>query len=126
MTNTTHSLVFREETGFVRFTFATTTPVYRRDADVCLQIINGDDKFPVEELDRNEVEELHQFTYEILAGRHGDPRLDVVDAEIMCGAQAESPNSGHLECALPGGHRRVGDFDHVDRSGVVFDTPAGF
>ena len=122
MTNTTHTLSFREEDGAVRFTFATTTPAYRKGTDVCLQLTHGSDSFPLEELDRYEVEELHQFTYEILAGRQGDPRL-IVDAEIMCGAQADSPRDGHLECALPDGHRRVGDFDHVTLRGIVFDTP---
>jgi hypothetical protein len=65
------------------------------------------------------VEELHQFTFEILAGRHSDPRL-TRDAEIMCGAQEKS--DGHLECALPEGHRRVGNWEHVTRDGIVFDV----
>src|SRR6266542_1921985 len=118
MTNTTHSLVFRGENGNPRCTFATTIPAYRKGNGVCLQITDGSESFPIEELDRDEVEELHQFTYEILAGRHGDPRLDG-DAEIMCGAQAESPHDGHLECALPDGHRVVAGFGHVSRRGIV-------
>ena len=123
MTNTTWALILREENGNTRVTFSTTTPSYRDGTDVCLQITSGSDSFPMQELDRYEVEELHQFTYEILAGRQGDPRLDVVDAQIMCGAQSASPHDGNLECALPDGHRRVGDFDHVSRRGIVFDTP---
>jgi hypothetical protein len=78
----------------------------------------------------DDVEKLHQLTYEILAGRARDPRLDrlddVVDASIMCGAFA-----GDLECALHDGHKplvlegptRVGDF-HVTPDGTYFqDVP---
>jgi hypothetical protein len=77
-------------------------------------------------LDGHDVEELHQWTFEILAGRKTDPRLDVVDAQIMCGARATSPANGWLECVLYDGHSRLGEWEHVTAEGVLFDTPGGF
>jgi hypothetical protein len=76
-------------------------------------------------LDGHDVEELHQWTFEILAGRKTDPRLDVVDAQIMCGAKANSPSDGPLECVLLDGHRQIagGPWQHITAEGVLFDTP---
>jgi hypothetical protein len=72
-------------------------------------------------LDGHDVEELHAWTFEILAGRKQDPRIE--DAQIVCGAQADSPADGHLECALYDGHARLGDWEHVTAEGVFFDLP---
>jgi len=70
-----------------------------------------------------DVEELHAWTFEILAGRKQDPRIE--DAQIVCGAQADSPADGHLECALHDGHHKIilagGRFDHVSGEGILFD-----
>ena len=75
-------------------------------------------------LEPADVEELHQFTYDLLAGPTRDPRLDrVVDAQIMCGERTHSPANGDIECCLFDGHLRVGDFDHITATGVRFDTP---
>jgi hypothetical protein len=64
-----------------------------------------------------EVEELHQFTFEILAGRHSDPRL-TPDAEIVCGSR-----NGPYDCALADGHQPVmntGTAGHVTSDGHWF------
>lgn len=126
MTDTTHTLVFREEDGSIRCTFATTVPAYRAGTGICLQMVDGDDKFPCMEWTQLELEELHQFTFEILAGRRGDPRLDVVDTQIMCGGAAYSPANGSLECCLVEGHLRVGDYGHITSTGIMFDGTPGF
>jgi hypothetical protein len=68
-----------------------------------------------------EVEALHQFTYDILAGPTRDPRLDVLDAHIVCGE-----TDGSHECCLESGHpplnlpRGTAHGMHVTSSGVVF------
>ena len=69
------------------------------------------------------VEELHQFTYDILAGPRRDPRLEIVDAQIMCGERTHGLASGDLECCLYLGHDRVGDYGHITLTGVRFDNP---
>jgi hypothetical protein len=69
-----------------------------------------------------DVEGLHQFTFEVLAGRRSDPRLDP-EAHIVCGAVANSPSDGPLDCCLYDGHRPVGHFDHITSRGIAFDTP---
>lgn len=77
-------------------------------------------------LDGSDLEAIHQFTYDLLAGPHRDPRLDVADARIVCGAAVTSPTNGYLECALEDGHRRVIAFDHITSNGIAFDDPAPF
>ena len=74
-------------------------------------------------LDGHDVEELHAWTFEILAGRKQDPRVEVLDAQIMCGAGATSPADGELKCCLYDGHPNVGIFGHIDAGGIVFDLP---
>ena len=73
-------------------------------------------------LDGRDVEDLHQFTYDLLAGPTRDPRLPVVDAQIMCGERIQTL-AGPLECALFADHARLGNFDHVTSTGLLFDTP---
>jgi len=92
MTNTTHALILREENGNPRLKFASTTPSYSKGNGVILQITQGSDSFPLEELDRYEVEELHQFTYEILAGRRPDPRL-LSDSHLKSQPQQGEPST---------------------------------
>ena len=76
------------------------------------------------DLSGDDVEGLHQFTYDLLAGPTRDPRLRRLDdAQIMCGERTNSPANGDLECCLFDGHLRVGDFDHITATGVRFDTP---
>jgi hypothetical protein len=64
-----------------------------------------------------EVEALNQFTYEILAGPAGDPRLTVVDAAIKCGFVWQTGSWRH-ECCLDDGHRQPAEnVDHVTSGG---------
>jgi hypothetical protein len=66
-------------------------------------------------LDGHDVEELHQWTFEILAGVPRDPRLD---AQIMCGAQ--NTEGDGQDCALVAGHANERYWDHVAKDGTVW------
>jgi hypothetical protein len=73
-------------------------------------------------LDGGDVEELHQWTYEILTSRATDPRLDVPDAEIRCGFRWRSVlKSRNQECCLNDGHEMVDRVLHVSSDGDWFE-----
>jgi len=108
-----HSIEFRQR-------LLTDTPPRADSPVLIIRVANAGDYT----LDGHDVEELHAWTFEILAGRKQDPRVEVVDAQIVCGAQADSPADGHLECALYDGHARIGGaWGHISAEGIVFDTP---
>lgn len=79
----------------------------------------------VHQFETDEVEALHQFTFEILAGRRTDPRLDVVDAEIRCGSTWRV-GALEVECCLSADHEPIAsDIAHVTSRGTPFceDVP---
>lgn len=73
-----------------------------------------------------EVEALHQFTYEVLAGAARDPRLVVVDSRIMCG-WGWTYNGLQFECGLEADHMpiRINGTDvlHVSSEGQPYEVP---
>lgn len=123
MTSTTRSITFREDDGEPRFTISTAHPVYQQGSGVVVQITMAGENFPTGELDAGEVEELHQFTYDILAGPRRDPRLEIVDAQIMCGERVTRATGADIECCLYAGHSRIANCDHVTAEGELFNTP---
>jgi hypothetical protein len=109
-----HSIEFRQR-------LITDTPPRADSAVLIIRVADAGDYT----LDGYDVEELHAWTFEILAGRKQDPRIE--DARIMCGAEAHSPADGHLECALYDGHGRIaGSWGHITAEGLVFDSDVPF
>jgi len=68
-----------------------------------------------------DVEAIHQFTYELLAGPTRDPRLD--DARIACGFRWLDYAAGQVECCLNADHPQIGSVEHVSANGVWFEEP---
>jgi hypothetical protein len=77
-------------------------------------------------LSGEDVDALQAMTYEILAGRRTDPRLDVPDAAILCGFQWYSATEGkQVYCCLNDGHPAPFGPErliyHVTSSGIAYE-----
>jgi hypothetical protein len=118
MTNTTRTLTFRTESDRPVFELRTTTPAEREVDGAHLYVLDGAGR-PSVILDGLHVEELHQFTHDMLAGPMAW-RPEPVDAHILCGTRSPGGNT----CALADGHQPVTDeCPHVTPQGSPFFVP---
>ena len=77
-------------------------------------------------LNADEVEALHQFTFEILAGRRTDPRLDPDLVEIVCGF-TWMIGTLEVECCLNLNHGPISaTVGHVTSRGTPFVSHPAF
>lgn len=129
MTNTTRTLAFRSLAGATLLRVTTDVPKTPTPFAVGLTTQAGDDP-TWSWLVGDQVEELHELTGLVLAGRkleYGDD--GVQDARIVCGYIVEGPGGQRVECCLDLGHVALNgdECTHITSSGDLFrGTPLPF